>query len=82
MKVYIKSEGKGFFILLPTALFLNRLTAAIAVKSIKSKYPPVEISAEDFMKLTRVVKEYKRKHGRLELVNIITADGEVIYVSL
>jgi len=82
MKVVIKSEKTRIFILLPTALFLNRLTATIATKIIKSKQPSIDISAKDIMELINSIKKYKRKHKRWELVNISSADGENVFISL
>ncbi len=82
MKVVIKSEKTKIFILLPTALFLNPLTATIATKIIKSKQPSIDISAKDIMELIDSIKKYKRKHKRWEVVNIISADGENVFISL
>lgn len=82
MKVYIKSEGVRFFILLPTALFLNRLTANLAAKELKRKYPSMEIVSSDFIKLFDALKQCKKKYGRMELINIVTANGETVYISL
>lgn len=82
MKVFIKSEKKKILIILPTALFLNRLTATIATKIIKSKQPSIDISTKDFMKLIHSIKKYKQRHKRWEVVNISSVDGENIFISL
>lgn len=82
MKVYINSNKKKFFIILPTALFLNRLTATIASKVLKSKYPEFFIEAKDFMKFIFAVKKYKKTHKHICLVDVSSHDGEKVYVSL
>jgi hypothetical protein len=82
MKVVIKSENKKFAIILPTALILNRLTATIATKIIKSKWPSIDISTKDFMELINSIKNYKKSNKYWELLNISSADGEIVYISL
>ncbi len=61
---------------------MNSFLATIAIKIIKSKYPSIDISTQDFKKLICATMQYKRKHGRWEAVNISTADGTVVYISL
>ena len=82
MKVLIKSEKKKLTIILPTALLLNRLAATVAVKIITSKQPSIDVSVEDLMKLVNTIKKYKQKHKNWEVVNICSADGEKVYISL
>lgn len=82
MRVIIKSDRARFAIVLPTALFLNRLSSAIATKIIKSKQPLLDISIDDFMKILKVIKTYKKKYKRMEIINIHTANGDVVYLSL
>lgn len=82
MKILIWSKETKFFILLPTSLLFNRLSAMIAAKVIKAKQPAIDLSVEDCMRLIAFIKEYKRRHRYWEVVNIHTADGETIYISL
>lgn len=82
MKVVIKSEKRKVVLLWPTALLLNRLTARIVLRILKSQCPEMEVSREDMMKWMQVIKAYKRKHKRLEVVDIRTSQGEVVYVRL
>ena len=82
MKVVIKSEKKKFFIILPTALILNRLTAIIATKIIKNKCPSIDISAKDFIKLIDSIKKHKQNNKHWELLNISSADGEIVFICL
>lgn len=80
MKVVIKSENKKFGIILPTELILNRLTATIAIKIIKSKWPSIDISTKDSMKLINSIKKYKQNNKHWELINISSADGDIVYI--
>ena len=57
MKIWIKSDATRFFVLLPTRLFLNSFLATIAIKIIKSKYPSIDISTQDFKKLIDMLGE-------------------------
>ena len=82
MKVVIRTEKKKFFIILPTALLLNQLTARIATKMIKKKCPSIDISAKDLMKLIDSIKKYKQNNKHWEVLNMSSANGESIFISL
>lgn len=82
MKVVIKSEEKKFFIILPTVFILNRLTAIIATQIIKNKWPSIDISTKDFIKLIHSIKKYKKNNQHWEVLNISSADGEIISICL
>lgn len=82
MKIIIKSNEKKFFIILPTALILNRLTAIIATQVIKNKWPSIDISTKDFIKLIHSIKKYKKKNKHWEVLNISSANGEFILICL
>lgn len=82
MKVFIKSEKNNISIILPTALLLNRLTAVIIFKVIKSKQPSINIGAKDFMKLMNSIKKYKQRHKSWDVVSISSTDGKNVFISL
>ena len=82
MKVVIKSEEAKIFLILPTSLILNKLSAAIATKILKSKIPAVDLSTDELMKLINCIKRYKKNHKHWEVVNISSADGEIVFISL
>lgn len=82
MKVVIQSEEKKFFIILPTAFILNRLTAIIATQIIKNKWPSIDISTKDFIKLIHSIKKYKKNNKHWEVLNISSADGKIISICL
>lgn len=82
MKVIVNSKDTNFYIILPTPLILNRLTAVIGIKLIKTLCPPNDLSMEDLIKLIRSVKKYKRKHWHWTIADIHTADGTKIHINL
>ncbi len=82
MRVCIRSGKKGFQLILPTSLFLNRFAAAIVVKMMKSKYPSLKINTKDLNKLVTAIKRYKRKHKRLEIVDIRSNNGDKVLIRL
>ena len=82
MKVVIHSEKKKLFILFPTTLLLNRFTAAIATKMIKRKWPSIDISTRDSLKLIATIKEYRKNNKHWELIHISFASGDIIYIRL
>ena len=82
MKVVIKTANMKFFIILPTAILLNRFTATITSQLIKKLWPSYFLSVKDLMKLVNSVKQYRKNHKHLELINIVTANGEIIYINL
>lgn len=82
MKIYIKSEEKHFSIIFPTAMLLNRCVSAILLKSLKKKCADITLTRRDLVELIKALKHYKRKHGALELVNIKSADGETVIITV
>lgn len=84
MKVVIQLEKKKFFIIMPTSLWLNRFFVRMGIKLLKQVDPTAELEVEDIMKLVNVIKKYKdtQKHKRWEVVDIHTASGERVYISL
>ena len=82
MKVVIKSEKMNLFLLFPTSLLLNQFTATIATKIIKSKWSSIDFSTNDCLKLMDSIKEYRKNNKHWELVNISSANGDIVYIRL
>ncbi len=81
MKILVRSENRTIRILFPTGLLLNRLTAFIAVKALKSALS-VDLTAGQIVELARAIKAYKRRHKGWELVNITSSNGDIVYIRL
>lgn len=85
MRIYIKGEnGHAFRLALPTKMLLNRLTAGIIAKSLRSKVDleKINISPKDINRICTELIKMKRKYPRLELVDILTHEGEIVKIWL
>jgi hypothetical protein len=94
MRVYIKSkEAPTIRFILPTGLLLNRFTASIALKCI-SRYIKTEeekgetegqdyrITPEQAQMLFAEIRRCKQKYPDMYLVDIESADGEIVKIRL
>ena len=85
MHIRIKSnDNKNINLLLPTSLVLSDLTAVIAAKAINKKAETKEcqISSKDLCRLMAEMRKIKKKYGHFELVDIQSADGDIVKIVL
>lgn len=84
IKIKAKDENKHINILLPTSLVCSNLTAIIAHKAITSKVEKEQfsISRKDLARIMWMLRSLKKKYGKLELVDIVSADGDIVKISL
>lgn len=82
MRVSIKAEKFRLYLILPTNLLLNPCTLKFVVYIIKKKFPEYQIEPSDMLRLFKEIKACKRKYKKIELVNIVTSDGDKIYVRI
>lgn len=80
MKVVIKTKEFKLFILLPTSLLLNHFSIIIVTKIIHKKWTTLSLQTNDLIKLTHIIKAYKRKHKYIEIVDMKMANGDIIYI--
>ena len=81
MIIKIRStEGPNIFIPIPTGLFCNRLTAGIAAKSLAKN--GTDITAEQMVRLFRIIRECKKKHPDWVLTEVRSAEGDEVYVKI
>ena len=76
MKISVKTDGKKFFLMFPTSLACNGLVAKIVAKHTDG------LSAEQLSKLFKALKQYRRRHGPLDLVDVATADGTKVHITI
>lgn len=84
MKIQIEGGGRDFSIVLPDGLMFNRATLWLA-NSVGRKYAPeamAGISPEAMEALFAELKRIKKKHGSWELVEVRSADGECVKITL
>ncbi len=77
MKISIKSDDTNLFIPLPTSLACSGFVAKIA-----AKHTDGELSAEQLSRIFKELKKYRRRHGPLDFIEVDTADGTKIRISL
>ena len=81
MIVKVRSaDGTNLFILIPTALFCNRLTAGFAAKAMEQN--GVTVTPEQMARFFRIARQCKRRHRDWVLVEVHSADGDHVYVKL
>lgn len=79
MRVDIKLEnGRKIFFWIPNGLMMNRLSAAIMCSELK-KYK-MDISTDTAMAMFRQIKHFKARHRNWKLVELTSADGEIINI--
>ena len=81
MRIHIKSEGKNLHFWIPTNFVFGRGIAWLAVR-FGLHYANVDLSPEQICLLFAEFRRIKRKYRTWELVNIESADGELVKVLL
>ncbi len=76
MRIKICSPEKKLNLLLPNFL----LKTSFAAKTIFGTEDPEKIEANRRLlkRAYKALKQYKKKHGKLELVNVVTANGQTV----
>ena len=82
MHIYVKSPELAIPISLcrPTALFTNRFAAAAMAKAAAAYGAP--ISQQRLYRLLQAVARFRRTHPKWNLVEVDTASGEHIRITL
>ena len=81
MRIHIKSEGKNLRFRIPTNFVFSRGIAWLAVR-FGLRYANMDLSPEQLCRLFAEFRKIKRKFGSWELVNIESADGELVKILL
>ncbi len=85
MRIYIKEKsGRVIWLALPTRLILNKIVAGILVKALRTKVDleKFNISAEDIGTIFKALLKTKKNFPGLELVDITSAEGDVVKIRL
>jgi hypothetical protein len=79
MYIKIRADGKRFTLPLPNFLFdLGAWGMGIALK----KNTEIPLTKEQLRQLVSALKEAKRTYGRLTLVDVETAQGDIVKIVL
>lgn len=74
------TNDKNIHITLPTGLILNRLTALIAAKAAQKN--GVMVTYEQIYSLLTALKDFKRINGDWTLVEVESADGNYVKITI
>ena len=86
MRVYVNdNEGTNIRICIPTGLLLNRLTAMILSKVLTTAPgipDKMKLSNQQLYCFLKIIKDYKKNHPGWKLVEVHSADGDVVEITL
>lgn len=80
MRITVKDSERNIKLAFPTGLLLNRLTALLAPK-ILSKHG-VRLSRRQMLKFIKALNRFRRRNRKWKLVEVKSADGEHIEITL
>lgn len=85
MKVYVNdSDGTNINLRIPTGLLLNRITTTILFKILNTVpgVPDLPLTKEQAFLLLKALKDYKKSHPGWKLVEVHSADGDVVEITV
>ncbi len=81
MVIRIRSQdGPNLTIPLPTGLVFNGITAEIAARATRSTVAPM--NAAQLRRLFAAIRHYKKKHPDWVLVEVRSADGDYVKITM
>lgn len=83
MKICLESEGRRLQLVLPTRLIFSRRLLRFCLKM--GKYTDVlvpDIPPEKLESICAEIMRVKRKYKRYELVDVVSADGDHVNITL
>lgn len=86
MRIYVDdNDGTNINIRIPTGLLLNRITALILSKVLNT-VPGIpdnlKLSKQQLYYFLKIIKDYKKNHPGWKLVEVHSADGDVVEITL
>ncbi|PWL46398.1 MAG: hypothetical protein DBY45_02565 [Clostridiales bacterium] len=82
MRVRVHTKDIKLTIPVPNALAFNHAVSLIASKALQKSVPSVQITPRQFDRFWMALREVRREWGKFSLVEVYTAGGEEIFVSL
>lgn len=80
MRIRVKDENTNLRLLLPTGLFLNRVTAVLAPGLLKKQ--GVTIERKQAVAFVKALNRYRRSHKDWVLVEVHSKDGAHVKIKL
>ena len=82
MKIRITGGDHDLNLTLPTKLLLNRYAVKLVCKSDKLSGKLEGIPEEAMVRLVAELDQIRKKYGAWELVEVTSADGEIVKITL
>ena len=83
MKIQIREAERSFYLNLPTNLIFSRLVLRLALKHSSINGRKIDVlTAEAADALSAEIRRIKKRHGTWELVEVRSADGETVKITL
>lgn len=82
MKIRIHTVGFHMTLPIPNALAFNHAVSLIASKAIRESGSPVQITPKQFDCLWRALRRQRQYWGRLTLVEVYSANGDEVRITL
>ena len=83
MKIQIRAAERNFYLNLPTNLIFSRLVLRLALKHSSINGRKIDgLTAEAADALSAEIRRIKKRHGTWELVEVRSADGETVKITL
>lgn len=82
MKVQIKTGDRDFSLSLPTKMIFSKFVLRMVFKSARLGEKAVKLSPDGAEVLIAELQRIKKRHGTWELVEVQSADGEIVKVTL
>lgn len=81
MKIQVKEAGgKGFTLSLPNAMLFSPMVLKLILRSGRHQAPELPPEAVD--SICAAIKDYSRTHGPWELVQVESADGDTVVITV
>lgn len=89
MKIHIRAEGHKFWIALPTCLLLSKAVVKLGLRLARRIEPEngkgkdsIPLSDDQILRICAEIKRVKRRTGRWVLVDVQSADGECVRITI
>ena len=86
MKISVRSEGKKVFaLMLPNFMLFNVLTSSIVFGALNKyclSHKEPAINPRAACKLIRALGKIRRKNGRFTLVDVVSANGDIVKIEI
>ena len=83
MKIQIREAERNFCLNLPTNLIFSRLVLRLALKHSSINSRKIDgLTADAADALSADIQRIKKRHGTWELVEVRSADGETVKITL